>query len=90
MATADSRPIPHGLLPILGHQLEVVKSAKRGPSLSQLSVAACYAQGKRAAPPTPTHAVHFIATLLERVARKLGRQPGSYTHFVTTLTSGRD
>ena len=34
--------------------------------------------------------IHFIATLLERVARATGKQPGSYTHCVTTLTSGRE
>jgi hypothetical protein len=34
--------------------------------------------------------VHFIASLLDRVAQAVGKQPGSYTHFVTTLTSGRE
>ena len=34
--------------------------------------------------------IHFIASLLGRVAQATGRQPGSYTHSVTTLTSGRE
>jgi hypothetical protein len=34
--------------------------------------------------------IHFIATLLDRVARAVGKEAGSYTHFVTTLTSGRE
>ena len=34
--------------------------------------------------------IHFIASLLDRVARATGREAGSYTHFVTTLTSGRE
>jgi hypothetical protein len=34
--------------------------------------------------------IHFIASLLDRVAQATGKQPGSYTHFVTTLTSGRE
>lgn len=33
---------------------------------------------------------HFIASVLEHVAVSLGREAGSYTHFVTTLTSGRE
>ena len=34
--------------------------------------------------------IHFIASLLDRVARAAGGEAGSYTHFVTTLTSGRE
>jgi hypothetical protein len=33
--------------------------------------------------------IHFIGTLLNVVAESLGRLPGSYTHFVTTLVHGR-
>ena len=34
--------------------------------------------------------IHFIASVLAHVAAALGREAGSYTHFVTTLTSGRE
>lgn len=33
--------------------------------------------------------IHFIGTIQQRVAEALGRPVGSYTHFVTQLTSGR-
>ena len=33
--------------------------------------------------------IHFIATVLARVAAAVGREPGEYTHSVTQLTNGR-
>ena len=33
--------------------------------------------------------IHFIASVLERVCRAVGREPGTYTHSVTVLTGGR-
>ncbi len=34
--------------------------------------------------------IHFIAAIMDRVATALGVPVGSYTHFVTTLVTGRE
>ncbi len=34
--------------------------------------------------------INFIATVLQHVARGVGLEVGTYTHFVTTLVSGRE
>lgn len=33
--------------------------------------------------------IHLVGTLLDAIATRLGVQPGTYTHFVTTLVHGR-
>ena len=33
--------------------------------------------------------IHLIGTILGAVAEAIGREPGTYTHFVTTLVAGR-
>jgi hypothetical protein len=34
--------------------------------------------------------IYFIALLLQRVASALGKEVGSYTHFITALSTGRE